>query len=203
MKEEFRRNYQNKRTPWLPRKPREQRRLSTGCGAQPSSRPSRRDPRTPQRRCRARPGPGAAIEGCSGHLGPLPKVGRGKGTLRSVAFCSPPTFTPNPERSGLGGRRWSSWEERRLLAGGSFPDLLKGGEKKGKKKTQCPYLRTSPICKEGGLPAACRLSSPSPLSFYEAASSRGAAKHPQVCALSGSRGEPAVPLGSFPIWQQL
>lgn len=153
----------------------------------------------------AEPGPAPVLlsRDARGTSGLFPRLGGGRERCEAWLSAAPPTFTPNPERSGLGGRRWSSWEEKRLLAGGSFPDLLKGGEKKGKKKTQCPYLRTSPICKEGGLPAACRLSSPSPLSFYEAASSRGAAKHPQVCALSGSRGEPAVPLGSFPIWQQL
>lgn len=172
----------------------------------PRATPPRRDPRTPpaalpspaRPRCCYRGllgAPRASSEGWEG--------GRERCEVRLSA--APPTFTPNPERSGLGGRRWSSWEVRRLLAGGSFPDLLKGGKKNNnnKKTNQCLYLRTSPICKEDGLPAACRLGSSAPLSFYEAASSRGAVKHPQVCALSGSRAEPAVPLGSFPIWQQL
>lgn len=150
-------------------------------------------------RCRARP------RCCYRGLLGAPRASSeclGGGERREEWFSAapPPTFTPNPERSGLGGGRWSSWEVRWLLAGGSFPDLLKGKKKKIKK--QCPYLRTSPICKEDGLLAACRARLPRTALFLRGCIRGGRTAPPGVRAL-GRGAEPAVPLGSFPIWQQL
>lgn len=161
MKEGFRRNYQNKRTPWLPRNPTKKAEEAEHgvwsaalAAAPPAGIPG---PPSPWR-CRARP------RCCYRGLLGAPRAsseGLGGGERREEWFSAappPPTFTPNPERSGLGGGRWSSWEVRWLLAGGSFPDLLKGK----KKNQKAVPLFADVAYLQGGRTAGCMQGSAPP-----------------------------------------
>lgn len=188
MKEGFRRNYQNKRTPWLPRNPTKKAEEAEHgvwsaalAAAPPAGIPG---PPSPWR-CRARPR--CCYRGLLGARR-ASSEGLGGGERREEWFSSapPPTFTPNPERSGLGGGRWSSWEVRWLLAGGSFPGLLKGKKKSKSSALICGrrlFARRTDCWLHAGL------GSPAPLSFYEAAY-EGAVQHLQVCAFAGGEQSP-------------